>query len=86
MIEIIEVRPPWRPADACVFDAQIGPNLRLYNLAMRRLPNGFARILAPNAYGKHSATFAPPLAAEILKALEAAMGGAQAYENDRAAA
>lgn len=86
MIEILEVRPPWRPADACVFDAQIGPNLRLYNLALRHLPNGFSRILAPNAYGKHSATFAPPLATEILKALEAKMGGERAYDNDRAAA
>ncbi|WP_168340481.1 hypothetical protein [Rhizobium laguerreae] len=86
MIEIINVRPPWRTADLCVFDAQIGPNLRLFNLALRHLPNGHHRVLAPNAAGKHSASFAPPLANEIAKAALAKLGGQRADDADQKAA
>jgi len=83
-MEILNLRPPYRPQDEVNFDLQIGPHLRIFNLALRRLPSGHFRILAPNAYGKHSATFAPELATEITDAVRAAMRGKPA--NDRISA
>lgn len=77
-MEIISLRRPYKPQDLAEFDLQIGQHLRLFNLTIRRLPNGHYRIFAPNAYGKHSATFAPALAAEIISAVLTAMGGTQA--------
>lgn len=74
-MEILNLRPPLRPQDEANFDLQFGPHLRIYNLAIRRLPNGYHRILAPNAAGKHSASFHQELAIEITKAALAAMGG-----------
>lgn len=50
-MEIINLRPPFRPQDAALFDLQIGPHLRLFNLSIRRLHSGRYRILAPNAFG-----------------------------------
>ncbi|MDI5926451.1 hypothetical protein QBK93_17380 [Rhizobium leguminosarum] len=86
MIEITETRPPWRAADLCVFDVQVGPSLRIFNLALRRMPNGFHRIMPPNACGKHAVSFAPPLAIEITKAVLAKIEGHPAYaEFNRAA-
>ena len=79
-MQILEMRPPTRPRDAAMFDIQIGQDLRLYNLILRAAGGGRFRILAPNAFGKHSATFAPQLAAEITKAAVAAMGGRKANE------
>ncbi|PLU37988.1 hypothetical protein BMJ27_07445 [Sinorhizobium medicae] len=85
-MEILNLRPPYRPQDMALFDLQIGPHLRIYNLALRRLPNGHVRILAPNAYGKHSASFHHELAIEITKAALAAMGGDSAYDSSNRAA
>ncbi len=74
MIQILNLRPAYRPQDLAEFDVQLGPNLRIYNLALRRTATGHHRILAPKAYGAHVATFAPPLSTEItnfvLKELE----------------
>ncbi|CDZ60350.1 Hypothetical protein NGAL_HAMBI2605_09640 [Neorhizobium galegae bv. orientalis] len=84
-MEILNLRPPFKPQDQANFDLQVGPHLRLYNLAIRRLPNGYFRIMAPNAFGKHSATFAPAMAAEITEAVLAAMGGKQANDRSEAA-
>ncbi len=78
-MEILQVRPPTRPRDTAMFDIQIGPHLRLYNLILRAAGDGF-RVLAPSAFGKHSATFTPELAAEITKAALAAIGGRKANE------
>jgi hypothetical protein len=74
-MEIINLRPPFRPQDAALFDLQIGPHLRLFNLSIRRLHSGRYRILAPNAFGKHAATFHPVLAEQITQAAVAAIGG-----------
>ncbi len=78
-MEILQVRPPTRPRDVAMFDVQIGPHLRLYNLILRAAGDGF-RVIAPSAFGKHSATFTPELAAQITKAAVAAMGGRKANE------
>lgn len=78
-MQVIELRPPTRPRDAAMFDIQIGPHLRLYNLILRAAGDGF-RVIAPSAFGKHSATFTPELAAQITKAAVAAIGGRKANE------
>lgn len=79
-MEITDVRPTGRPKDIAVFDVQIGPHLRLYNLTLRRTPDGRLRTLAPNAAGKHSASFHPELAEKITLAAAAAIGGYAANE------
>lgn len=84
-MEIVNLRPPYRPQDMAEFDLQIGHHLRIFNLAIRRLPNGHYRIIAPNAAGKNSASFAPTLSAEIVSAALAAIGGKSANDNHRAA-
>lgn len=80
-MKIIDVRPPGRPKDLAVFDIEIGPHLRLYNLTLRKSPDGRLRTLAPNAAGKHSATFHPDLAEQITRAAAAAIGGLAANDN-----
>ncbi|WP_165219527.1 hypothetical protein [Affinirhizobium pseudoryzae] len=79
-MKIINVRPGGRPKDLAVFDIEIGPHLRLYNLTLRKSPDGRLRTLAPNAAGKHSASFHPELAEQITRAAVAAMGGFAANE------
>ena len=79
-MEIVNLRPPYRPQDEALFDLQIGPHLRLFNLALRKLPNGMYRVLAPNAFGKHSASFHPELAQKITNAAVAAISGGAAHD------
>lgn len=81
-MQILEMRPPTRPRDAAMFDIQIGQGLRLYNLILRDAGGGRFRILAPNAFGKHSATFAPQLAEQITQAAVAALGGRRANDSN----
>lgn len=78
-MQILSIRPATRPRDSAVFDVQVGDGLRLYNLALRSVGGGRWRVVAPNAYGKHAATFAPELAKEITAAALSAMGGHKAY-------
>ncbi|MDX0105491.1 hypothetical protein CN135_11035 [Sinorhizobium meliloti] len=85
-MKVIDIRPPVRMNDLAVFDVEIGHHLRLYNLSLRRTPSGRLRTLAPNACGKHSASFHPELAEQLTKAAEAAMGGLAAYDKNRSAA
>ena len=73
MIQIIAVRPG-RNVLARV-DVQIGPHLRMFNLLLRRARDGSLRIFAPNASGKHCASFHPELATQITRAAEAALKG-----------
>lgn len=80
-MKILDVRPPGRPKDLAVFDIEMGPHLRLYNLTLRRSPDGRLRTIAPNAAGKHSASFHPELAEQITRAAVAAMGGHAANDN-----
>lgn len=84
-MEILNLRPPLRPQDEANFDLQFGPHLRIYNLALRRLHNGYHRILAPNAAGKHSASFHPELNSKIVAAEMAKLGGQRA-DDERSAA
>lgn len=70
---------------AAVFDVEIDCHLRLFNLQLRQTPTGH-RTVAPNARGKHAATFHPELASEITKAAEAALGSHAADVRSRQAA
>lgn len=79
-MEILNLRPAWRPQDEALFDVQIGPSLRLNNLALRQLHNGHYRIIAPKTAGTRSATFAPQLAIEITDAVLAKLGGHKAHD------
>jgi hypothetical protein len=85
-MEVKNLRPPFRPQDLAEFDLQIGPHLRIFSLAIRRPPDGRYRILAPNAAGKHSASFHPALCANIVDAVLAAMGGSTANDDDHRSA
>jgi hypothetical protein len=58
-----------------VFDAEIGGNVRLYNLRLLRSPDGRHLTYAPSAHGKRCATFAPELAEQLSAAATAALGG-----------
>ena len=77
-MQVINLRAPYRPQDLAEFDLQVGPHLRIFSLSIRRLADGRYRILAPNAAGKHSASFHPVLCAEIVDAVLTAMGGSTA--------
>ncbi|MBN9029107.1 MAG: hypothetical protein J0I23_04820 [Rhizobiales bacterium] len=77
MMQVINIRRSGRPREAVIFDIQIGDHLRLYNLSLRECGNGY-RVIAPNAFGKHSATFTPTLAEQITRAAVAAIGGRRA--------
>lgn len=83
-MEIINLRPPHRPQDLALFDVQLGPNLRLFNLAIRRLGNGHHRIMAPKSYGVHTSTFAPPLAKAICELVLKQLEGTQPHAESAA--
>ncbi|MCK5932082.1 MAG: hypothetical protein KAG89_07900 [Fulvimarina manganoxydans] len=77
-MKILAVRPAPRSASGRVlafFDVEIGEHLRLYNLALRRTPDGRLRTVAPRTDGKHCATFHPDLANDISAAANVALGG-----------
>jgi len=48
-------------------DVQLTPDCRLYNLRLVDIPDGY-RIHAPSAFGSKTATFAPALAADLVRA------------------
>ena len=49
------------------FDVEVNEHLRIYNIGLRQIDDGTRRVCAPNAYGKHSATFSPELAKLLAK-------------------
>ena len=85
-MRVIDIRPPGRLQDLAVFDVEITPHLRLYNLSLRKTADGRLRTLAPNACGKHVATFHPDLATELTRAAAAALGGLAANDERTTAA
>ena len=67
------------------FDVEISEHLRLYGLLLRQWPDGTRRIAAPQANGRHMATFHSALAAEITDFASSAFEGLNANEHFRAA-
>ena len=77
------------PADAsgatiAYFDAEVPPELRLYNLALRQFPDGNRRVAAPNAHGRHAATFTPALGQRLTEAATIALGSLHANAHNHA--
>jgi len=57
-MKILSVRPaPPGGKVLAVFDAEVSPGIRLFDLALRRGADGGLRVYAPNAFGRHTATF-----------------------------
>ncbi|WP_287322429.1 hypothetical protein [Mesorhizobium sp.] len=77
-MKILEIRPTAGSKTLAYFDIELGEHLRIYNLMLRRGLDGKLRTLAPNACGKHSATFHPILAEQISQAAAAAFNGGRA--------
>lgn len=76
-MRIISIRPTAGSKTLAYFDVEMGEHLRLYNLQLRQTPVGL-RTVAPNACGKHAATFHPILAEQITTAAAAALNGGPA--------
>lgn len=80
-VQILNIRPA--PAGAggrtvAHVDLQLTDDCRLFNLKLVDAPNG-RRIYAPSAFGANTATFSPTLSAELIRAIEAALGGKPDY-------
>jgi hypothetical protein len=76
-MKVISIRPTAGAKTLAYFDVEMGEHLRLYNLQLRQTPVGL-RTVAPNACGKHAATFHPTLAEQITAAAAAALNGGHA--------
>ena len=74
-MRILDIRPQHGSGLLAVFDVEMNEHLRLYNLELRRAPNGRVRTFAPKAGPKHAASFHPFLAEQMTRAAEAALGG-----------
>ncbi|CAN7313052.1 hypothetical protein LJR251_001627 [Rhizobium rhizogenes] len=83
-MEIHNLRPAAGTNERAIFDVQLGPHLRLFNLTLKESPDGRLRTFAPKAFGKHAASFHPELAQQITNAAVAAINGGAAC--DRSAA
>ena len=77
-MKILNLRPAVGPKTLAYFDVEIGEHLRIYNLMLRRTDDGKLRTVAPNACGKHAATFHPVLGEQISQAAAAALSGGRA--------
>ncbi len=88
-MKILEIRPEPNGSGGSVvasFDIELSDHLRLFHMILRRTPDGRMRSFAPNAFGKHAATFHPALAEQITEAAVAAlMGSSKANANRNAA-
>lgn len=76
-MHILKIRPAppgaWSKVIAN-FDAQITDDLRLYGLQLREFESGVRRTTAPQAYGRHFATFTPALAQQLTDSASLALG------------
>lgn len=66
---ILDIRPAPMGAGSrtvAFVDVQLTEDCRLYNLRLVDIPDGY-RIHAPSAFGSKTATFAPALAAELVR-------------------
>lgn len=71
-MKILSIRPETGAGSTIArFDVQVTPEIRLYNCKLVQGTRG-RRVYAANAFGSSSATFAPALAEEIVRAASAA--------------
>jgi hypothetical protein len=74
--KILDIRPALGGAGGrtvAFVDAQLTEDCRLYNLRLVDIEDGY-RIHAPSAFGSKTATFAPALAADLVRAAIHALG------------
>ncbi len=82
-MQILSIRPapPGTGSRALAhYDAEVSEHLRLYGLILRQFADGTRRTIAPNANGRHVATFHPSLGQQLTDAATKALGGLQAYD------
>lgn len=80
-MQILAIRQVAGPKDVAVYDVEITPYLRLFNILLRKSPDGRLRSFAPKAFGKHSASFHPELAEQMTQAAIAALKRQVANDN-----
>jgi len=80
-MHITNLRPsPPGSGKLAVFDVEM-PTIRLFNLTLKLGADGLPRVWAPNAHGRHAASFHPDLSHEIAQAAMVALGGLGQYDH-----
>jgi hypothetical protein len=86
--QILDIRPAPEGAGGrtiAFVDVQLTPDCRLFNLRLVDVDDGY-RIHAPSAFGSKTATFAAPLAAELVRAVIHSLGDKPVNADRRRAA
>lgn len=75
-MRILDIRPEPIGGGSAIarFDAEITPEIRMFNIKLVRANNGTMRVYAPSAFGTNVATFAPELAADLVAAATKSLG------------
>lgn len=79
-MKIMSIRPaPFGVGEKtlALFDVELSPECRIFNLALRQNSNGQYRIVSPNSQGRHVVTFSTNISAQITEAAVAALHGGQ---------
>lgn len=84
-MRIISIRavPPGAGDTVARFDAEVSPDVRLYNLKLSDGGRGL-RVYAPSAYGSSTATFSRELTAKLVDAAVHALGDKPRHARDAA--
>ncbi len=77
-MQILNIRAMHGPSVIAYFDIALTEHLYLYNLTLRERPDGTLRTYAPNACGKHVASFHPTLGQQISEAAAAVLNSGAA--------
>jgi hypothetical protein len=75
-MKITAIRPAPAGAGARTlahFDAAVSDDLRIYGLMLKQFADGTRRTIAPQANGRHSATFTPALGEQLTAAASLAL-------------
>jgi hypothetical protein len=80
-MQILAIRQVAGAKDIAFYDVEITPHLRLFNVLLRKSPDGRLRSFAPKAFGKHAASFHPDLAEQMTQAAVAALKSRAANDN-----
>jgi len=85
VLHIMDIRPePYSSGSTiALFDVQLTPDIRLFNLKLIENPRG-RRVHAPKAFCASVATFSPALAEQLTRAASAALAGVNAGVRDAA--
>lgn len=89
-MQIMSIRPaPFGVGERTIalFDVELSPEVRVYNLALRRNGEGQLRTVSPNSQGRHCVTFSTGLSSKITAAAYAELnGGRPANDRNRTSA